>query len=234
MSKDPDAIREIEAKFRLDDPATLEARLAALEAPLLMHVLELNTILDADDRRLFNADSGLRVRTSTFINDDRQPVTKLTFKGPRAPDDGNGVKSRLERETEVADADALLAILAKLGYHPRVVFEKRRRIYRIEPGAAVTIDELPRLGFFCEIEAQSAEQIMRIRDELELPAESAVGETYVGMVAKVTSADADGVHRASLLTRARPRGTNPSTVHDDGGAREPPERCHSPETQQRH
>jgi len=76
----------------------------------------------------------------------------FTFK-EREPTDA-AIKHQREEETEVADADALAAILDALGYRPALVYEKRRATWHVE-GAEVVIDELP-FGLFVEIEGEEA------------------------------------------------------------------------------
>jgi adenylate cyclase class 2 len=68
---------------------------------------------------------------------------------------GSPVKRQREEETEVADADALAAILEALGYRPALVYEKRRETWRLA-GTEVVIDELP-FGLFVEIEGAEAD-----------------------------------------------------------------------------
>ena len=74
----------------------------------------------------------------------------FTFK-EREPTD-EAIKHQREEETEVADADALAAILDALGYRPALVYEKRRATWRVA-GAEVVLDELP-FGLFVEIEGE--------------------------------------------------------------------------------
>lgn len=74
----------------------------------------------------------------------------FTFK-EREPTDA-AIKRQREEETEVADADALAAILDALGYRPALIYEKRRAKWNVE-GAEVVIDELP-FGLFVEIEGE--------------------------------------------------------------------------------
>lgn len=64
------------------------------------------------------------------------------------------IKRQREEETEVADADALAAILEALGYSPALVYEKRRSTWTLA-GAEVVVDELP-FGHFVEIEGEEA------------------------------------------------------------------------------
>ena len=74
----------------------------------------------------------------------------LTFK-ERYPS-AAAIKHQREEETEVADADAMHAILEVLGFTPAVVYEKRRQTWSYEQ-TEVVIDELS-FGLFMEIEGE--------------------------------------------------------------------------------
>lgn len=77
----------------------------------------------------------------------------LTFK-ERFPSTA-AIKHQREEETEVADADAMEAILEALGFTPALVYEKRRQTWRFR-NTEVVIDELS-FGLFMEIEGEEEE-----------------------------------------------------------------------------
>jgi adenylate cyclase, class 2 len=74
----------------------------------------------------------------------------LTFK-ERFPS-SSAIKHQREEETEVADADAMQAILEALGFVPVLVYEKRRQTWHFGQ-VEVVIDELA-FGLFMEIEGE--------------------------------------------------------------------------------
>ena len=93
--------------------------------------------------------------------DPTRRVLRLRRKGARAVFtfkerdlSGSAIKRQREEETEVADAGALAAILEALGYHPALVYEKRRETWRVAD-TEVVLDELP-FGLFVEIEGEEA------------------------------------------------------------------------------
>jgi adenylate cyclase, class 2 len=88
----------------------------------------------------------------------------LTYK-QRIPSN-DAVKHQHEEETEVADAEATIAILKCLGFTPRLVYEKRRSIWKVRD-AEVVLDELP-FGLFMEIEGSEAD-INAIERQLDIP-----------------------------------------------------------------
>ena len=88
----------------------------------------------------------------------------LTYK-ERIPSK-NAVKHQREEETEVGDAEATIAILESLGFTPRLVYEKRRSIWKVRD-AEVVLDELA-FELFMEIEGSEAE-INAIAQQLDIP-----------------------------------------------------------------
>jgi adenylate cyclase class 2 len=114
--------------------------------------------------------------------DPGRRVLRLRRKGARAlftfkeRDPGqSAVKRQREEETEVADADALAAILEALGYRPALVYEKRRETWKLA-GTEVVIDELP-FGLFVEIEGEEAD-ILNAERLLGLEDDEGVHEPY--------------------------------------------------------
>ena len=97
----------------------------------------------------------------------------FTFKERRPTD--SPIKHQREDETDVSDADALVAILDALGYMPALVYEKRRRTWKME-GVEVVLDELP-FGLFMEIEGEE-EAINRAEQLLDLEEAEAEHASY--------------------------------------------------------
>ena len=166
--------KEIEAKFRLPDPEPLRAQLSASGAVRLGRVLEVNRLFDAPDGRLKSAGCGLRVRSWQSLDGDGATGATLTFKGPR---DASEYKSREEIETAVADANAAITIVQRLGLRERLVFEKRREAWKLHE-CEVTLDELPLLGWYLEIEGPDADAVTRIRQQLQLAETPLASKTY--------------------------------------------------------
>jgi adenylate cyclase class 2 len=102
-----------------------------------------DVLVDTAEGRLQAGGTALRVRA-----DGERAF--LTFKGPVLPEP---LKAREEIETEAGSADALLALLAALGYRPAFRYEKYREEYAAN-GAVVAIDETP-IGTFVELEGEA-------------------------------------------------------------------------------
>jgi adenylate cyclase, class 2 len=153
---------EIEKKYRLDED-TLRDVLASLDdirAEFVREDFEENTIYGGG--HLDEIRAALRIRKT-------QDKTTLTFKRRIAGD--FGTKNQIEHEVEVADHETLKLIVENIGFEPRVVYEKRRRIWKFRK-VEIVLDELP-FGLFMEIEGSvtaiaEAEIFLEIEDlELE-------------------------------------------------------------------
>lgn len=150
---------EIEKKYRLarGEDEALKARLGEVGAQAVgEEEFEENTIYNGPG--LDPARRVLRLRR-------KGGRALFTFKEREATE--SAVKRQREEETEVADADALAAILEALGYRPALVYEKRRTTWRVA-GAEVVLDEL-QFGLFLEIEGEEgsiedAEKLLGLED----------------------------------------------------------------------
>jgi len=194
--------REVELKLKLADPQHLRALLTRLNAPPAGPAFERNRIFDSPDRRLLRAGCGLRLRETRSPDAPRrvppaarppvqpQCVPTLTFKGPREP---GVVKSRGEWETTVVDAAALAEILSRIGFAEVIAYEKRRETCRVHD-CEICIDELPRLGWFVEIEGPTAAAVRAVQSLLKLPDAAIVPESYVELAARHGDATPDGRH----------------------------------------
>jgi adenylate cyclase class 2 len=186
---------EIEAKFKLDQPQPWQTRLRAAGAVPLGRVLEINRMFDTPEGRLKNADCGLRLREWHGLAPAKGAGSAgaadgalLTFKGPRA---ASGFKSRTEIQTALDDAAAGGQILNRLGVREVLVFEKIREAWRLGQ-CEVALDELPRLGWYLEIEGHDPESVTSVRAQLGLADAPLVGETYPALAAAAGERAADG------------------------------------------
>jgi len=133
---------ETEIKLRLASRAAGLRALARIGAQrTLARHLEDNLLFDDAARSLVSRGVVLRLR--------RTPAGGLlTFKGPRSVRDG--VRSRVEIETAVADADTIQELLEALGYRPGFRYQKYRESFGLGD-CEIVLDETP-IGVFLEIE----------------------------------------------------------------------------------
>ena len=165
--------REIETKFRVADRAALERRLRDLDATPGKPEAESNVLYDEPVGRLRAEGCALRVRT---VNERRG---LLTFKGP--PTVSEGIKSRLEWESEVESPRAVAEILEALGYRPAFRYDKLRTTWTFaDPERpVVVVDETP-LGLFAEIEGTHA-AVRALAAALGVPESEFIPESYVAL-----------------------------------------------------
>jgi len=164
--------QEIEVKLPAADLEAVRARLHREGGELERERHdESNDLYDDSQGGIAAAGCALRVR--------RVPGrTILTFKGPGRFE--QGVKTREERETDVADPTELGAILERLGFRRTFRYEKRREEWRFAE-CAVALDETP-IGDFVEIEGDPS-AIRRAVTALELDFASAIPYSYARLYA---------------------------------------------------
>ena len=147
---------EVEKKYRLTKKQRelVLQRLPEIGASLQGEEFEENTLYQG--AALQSAQCVLRLRRvggrATLTYKQRFPTS-------------SSIKHQQEDETDVADADAMEAILDALGLTPALVYEKRRATWRLDD-AEIVIDELP-FGLFMEIEASETE-IRKVERQLAL------------------------------------------------------------------
>jgi adenylate cyclase, class 2 len=162
--------RETEVKLQVGELGAVRVALRALGARLVHE-------RHFEDNLLFDDAAGtLRARGQVLRLRRTPRGGVLTFKGPREVQ--GGVKSREERESDVADADALEGILRRLGYRPVFRYQKYRESWS-HAGQAIELDETP-IGAFVELEGDSP-GILAVATALGFGPADYVGESYVGL-----------------------------------------------------
>ena len=81
----------------------------------------------------------------------------------------------------MVDARAAGELLGALGYHPVLTFEKRRQRWLLDD-CRVELDEVPHLGHFIEIEGDSDEAVLAVRDALGLGEVPLIRASYIAML----------------------------------------------------
>lgn len=135
-------MQETEVKLRVASAEAARAALGRLGATRVRERhFEANVLYD-------DAAGSLRTRGCLLRLRRTEGLATLTYKGARRILEG--VKSRVERETQVENADSLQAILEALGLGPIFRYEKYRETFEWR-GAEIVVDETP-IGTFLEIE----------------------------------------------------------------------------------
>ena len=164
---------EIEKKYRLT-PTRMEEIGAALfdyGAEYCGEAFEENTLFS--NHILLGSGAIVRIRKT-------EARSTLTFK--KRQHSRGDAKQHLEFESEIADPVCIGTILENIGLEPVLVYEKKRKTYRLR-NAEVVLDELP-FGSFMEIEGSltaiaEAELLLGLED---LPVEY---ETYPRLTARL-------------------------------------------------
>ena len=182
--------KEIEAKVRVSDVAAVERAVATLGAEYGGAWVEVDAFFDHPDRRLMEGDSALRMRISQPLDETARHIQRaalLTYKGPREP---GRLKVRAEHQVNVPDPAAMCEILRGLDYSEAFSYEKRRRRWRFAD-AEITLDELPLLGFFVEVEAPDETQVDGLLGRLGLGDHDVLTTSYVRLLLERLGASSD-------------------------------------------
>lgn len=164
---------EIEKKYRLS-PDQFDAAatgLINLDAEFIGSSEELNLIFSSTE--LESRSAVARIRTT-------EHGSTLTYK--RWMSSESGLKSHIEHETLIEDPKETEAILAELGLEVRIVYEKRRRSWKVRD-TEVVLDELP-FGLYMEIEGDAA-AIAETEELLGAKEFEPEPETYPGLTERL-------------------------------------------------
>lgn len=160
---------EVEQKYRLENPRRIRAILKKMGARKIGDGLEINEFFDKGG---FFRQQKIAMRLRRY---GKGPAL-LTVKGPRMK---SKFTKRMEVETAV-DYKAAKALLALFGCEQVMHYTKKRTSYRLRH-ALVTLDYLPRVGRFLEIEARPQE-ISRVAGKLGLRPEDREAKSYLHML----------------------------------------------------
>ena len=153
---------EVELKSVVDDMPRRRAAIELAGATLVFDGVLEDRRYDSPDRALTARDHVLRVRV---YRDAAGTRAQLDFKGPTQRDDG--YKVREEIESRVEDADALVAILDRLGYVVTISIDRHIVQYDLG-GAMIRFESYPRMDDLVEVEGDR-DAIERAIDALGLP-----------------------------------------------------------------
>jgi adenylate cyclase class 2 len=168
---------EIEAKLKVESHKEVIEKLDELGAEFLEEQLQEDSYFDDADRTLTETDRCLRLRRQSAGDEEK---VFLTYKGAK---EKNEFKKRQEIEIEIKSADSAENLLLALEYEKVLVFEKKRRIWRLGD-CKVALDELPLLGSFVEIEGPDDKKIADVQKNLGLADLPHITESYASLVAK--------------------------------------------------
>ena len=153
---------EIEVKLKVLDLDDILERLNRFAGPSHGRVFEQNTLYDAPDSAFWRSARLLRVRTETpapaYGLHGGKSAAVLTAKGPaparRSNEKPSRYKERAERETALANPQAFVRRLGRIGFRPGFCYEKYRTRF-VMPGLHLDLDETA-IGIFLELEGRPA------------------------------------------------------------------------------
>lgn len=163
---------EVEVKFFVVDLEAVRKRLLDVGAEIVRpRVYERNVRFDTADNALLKVEQLLRLRQDTAVI--------LTFKSPSEFDQGSEAKVREEIEVEVDQFDRMAAILERLGFEPKQMYEKYREAYRWND-LEIVLDEMP-YGNFIELEGNE-KAIKETAEQLNLNWQERILSNYLAIM----------------------------------------------------
>jgi len=156
--------REIEIKFKIENPIFIKKRLKNSGAKFISKAFEKTLRFDTPDNLLERNKKFLRIKTG-FKN-----VITLKKKIP-----SKKFKEREEIEFEIGDPKKMKIILENLGFTKVRIMEKYREKWCFN-NTEIVIDKLP-MGYFIEIEGNK-KSIKRVAKFLKLDFKNRITKTY--------------------------------------------------------
>jgi len=174
---------EVEIKLKVDELDNVRHRLKNAGAVALGAKIEHDTFYDPPDGSFFKSDKAFRFRT--VLRETGSIVgCYLTFKGPRQAVRQRGLKIRQEVELHLhRQFQAATRMLQCLGYRKVLEYQKRRESWRLNR-CKVELDQLPKLGFFVEIEGPGRQAVTDTLEQLQMTTATSVPQTYVELVSE--------------------------------------------------
>jgi predicted adenylyl cyclase CyaB len=169
--------REVELKSVVDDERARRRRVESAGARMVFEGRLQDRRFDTSDGRLTAGDELLRLRT---YSDSTGVRASLEWKGPTRQESGYKVRDEIAASSE--DADALAAILDRLGY--AVIGEIHREVaqYVIER-AVVRFERYPRMDTLVEVEGTPT-AIERAIEALGMPRDGFSADRLPAFVAR--------------------------------------------------
>lgn len=142
--------KEIELKYKIEDPKAIEEKLSTLKAEFIKEFRGIDSYFLVPE------------------NDKGMKYLRVREKDGKSQLDYHYVNSALntdEWETEVEDAEMAKEILRKIGHTDDVIVDKKRKVYEYK-NSEIVIDDVEGLGHFVEIESPSEEELFEIEKEM--------------------------------------------------------------------
>lgn len=142
--------KEIELKYKIDNPKTIEERLSKLKAKFVKEFRGIDSYFLVPENT--NGMKYLRVR-------EKDGKSRLDYHYVNSTLDTD------EWETEIEDCETMKEILRKIGHTDDVIVDKMRKVYNYK-NSEIVIDNVKGLGYFVEIESPSEKELFEIEKEM--------------------------------------------------------------------
>lgn len=174
---------EIEAKIQISQfqLEQLKSKLTELNAVKRYDRLEYNIFFDKNLLHK-NKNELLRLRECRYPDDRTEFL--VTFKR-KDPIQDKFLKRQIEIEFNVSDGNTFALMMQQLGYKEKFSFEKKRSSYSFMDNCLVEIDEIPKLGFFCEIEGPNKKVIEKAIASLGFTDAKFISKGYASLICKM-------------------------------------------------
>jgi len=166
---------EIEAKVKVENLESVAQKLAQAGACFKHELLEKDSFFIDADRTIVGPGCGLRLRRQKTNETEK---VLLTYKGPKKK---TKFKTRQEIEIEVNDAVAAEELLTALGCHKKLMFEKKRSLWRLDK-CLICLDELPLLGCFVEVEGPDEAAVEDVLKRIGLSDHENINKGYAKLM----------------------------------------------------
>ncbi|OHB57307.1 MAG: hypothetical protein A2173_03170 [Planctomycetes bacterium RBG_13_44_8b] len=166
---------EIELKLKVDFFEPIVKKLKQLGAKFDGDFIQIDAYYDDTDDSLINSDRCLRIRKH---KNHLGEAIELTYKGAR---ENHRFKTRREIGLKVEKAEELAHLFGELGYKEKLAFEKKRSLWEFN-NCIVSLDELPLLGKFVEIEGPEDSIIEEVQKLLGLDNISHTPHSYAHLM----------------------------------------------------
>jgi len=143
---------EIEIKVRVTALEPIEEKLIRNGAALIADQDEHDIYYNAPHRDFAKTDEALRLRYVEHQKYGKIMPPCITYKGAKVGKEG--FKAREEIIVDLSSGEEFSIMLERLGFKKTADVEKHRKIYQVKD-AIITLDILPGIGVFSEIEASA-------------------------------------------------------------------------------
>lgn len=162
--------KEIETKFKIESADTFKKKLKKIGATFISKEFEKDTYYRNPPGYPYFGTIRLRAKGNKGL---------FTIKNPVQNRASRIYKIRNELEVGIDDVKTFSDILQGLGFIPRFKKEKIRKTYKWK-GAKISIDKLPYIGSYVEIEA-SKKRIEEVASLLGLDIKKAISDAYMNL-----------------------------------------------------